>query len=122
MGSGCSDCDSSYVLTDGAGEKPLKTKAMVCNPGFILGKWGELSYKRQATGEGETFRERNKTRVSCTACGVTVVAYCLNPHMARSHGICVHQTRGVDGVGGGPATYVVYLPRLLQEVKCPTPG
>ena len=32
-------------------EKNLKkTKAMVCTPGFIWGKWGELAYKRKMTG------------------------------------------------------------------------
>ena len=40
-----------------------KNKAMVCTPGIIWGKWGELAYKRQVTGDGETFRERKKTRV-----------------------------------------------------------
>ena len=83
-------------------EKNLeKAKAMVCTPGFIWGKWGELAYKRKATGGRETFRERKKTRVSQTVCGVTVVASYLNTHMSRSHGICVPQTRGVDEVGGG---------------------
>ena len=28
---------------------------------------------------------------------------------------------GVKKVGGGPTTYVVYFPRVLQEVKCPVP-
>ena len=51
-----------------------KTKAMVCTQGFIWGKWGDLAYKRRATGEGETFRERKKTRVSYTTCSVTVEA------------------------------------------------
>ena len=27
-----------------------KTKAMVCNPGFIWRKWGELAYNRRETG------------------------------------------------------------------------
>ena len=40
-----------------------KTKAIVCTPGFIWEKWGELAYKRRATGEGETFRGRKKTKV-----------------------------------------------------------
>ena len=51
-----------------------KTKAMVCTPRFIWGKWGELAYKICATGEGEIFREQKKTRVSCATCGVTVAA------------------------------------------------
>ena len=122
MGAGIPDCDGSYVSTDGAGYKPRKTKATVCTPRLMWGKWGELAYKRQATGESETFRERNKTRASCSMCGVTVAASYLKTHMARSHGICIHQTRGVDGVGGGPTTYVVPSPKVLQEVRCPVPG
>ena len=52
-----------------------KNKAMVCTPGFIWGKWGELVYLRRETGEGETFGERKNTRVSCTDCGVIVAAF-----------------------------------------------
>ena len=40
------------------------TKAMVCTPRFIWGKWGETVYKRQATGKGATFRDRKRMRVS----------------------------------------------------------
>ena len=94
MGAGIPDCDGSYVSTDGAGYKPRKTKAMVCTPEFIWGKWEEWAYKRQTTGESATFRERMKTRVSFTMCGVTVAASYLKAHMTRSHGICVSQTRG----------------------------
>ena len=60
--------------------------------------------------------------MSCIVCGVTVAASYVKTHMSRSHGICVHHTRGVDEVGGGPSTYLVSFPRLLQEVKCPVPG
>ena len=42
--------------------------------------------------------------------------------MPRIHGICVPQTRGVNGVGVGPSTYVVSFPRVLKEVKCLVPG
>ena len=27
-----------------------KTKDLVCNPGYIWGKWSEAAYKRRATG------------------------------------------------------------------------
>ena len=99
-----------------------KTKAMMCTPGFIWGEWEEWDYKRQALVEGSTFRERKKTRVICSMCGVTVTAPYLKYHMARSCGICVPQTRGVDEVVGGPTTYVVSLPKVIQEVRCPVPG
>ena len=42
-----------------------KTKEMVCTLGFVWGKQGIVVYKRRETGEGATFREHNKTRVSC---------------------------------------------------------
>ena len=99
-----------------------KTKAMVCTPRFIWGKRGELAYKRQTTGEGATLRERKKTRVCFNVCGVTVVESYLQTHMAQIHGICVPQMRGFDEVGGGPTTYVLPFPRVLQELKCPLPG
>ena len=55
-------------------------------------------------------------------CGVTVAASDLKAHMARSHGICVHHTRGYDEVRGRPTTYMMSLPKVLQEVRCPVPG
>ena len=73
-------------------------------------------------GEGATFIERNKARMSCATYIVTVAASYLKSHMTRSHGICAHLNREVDEVGGGLTTYVVSLPKVLQEVVCPVPG
>ena len=95
---------------------------MVCMPGFIWEMWIKEAYKRRLTGEGEMFRERKRTRVSCTECGVTVVSSSLKQHMAWLHGICVPQTRGVNEVGGGPTIFVVSFPRVLKSVKCPVLG
>ena len=75
-----------------------------------------MAYKQWAMGEGATFRERKKTRVSCTVYSVTVTESYLKIHMAIIHGICVSQTRGADKVGGGLSTYVLSLTRVLQEV------
>ena len=71
-----------------------KTKAMVCTPKFIWEKWGETAYKQRATGEGETFRERKKTRMNFTKYGVTVVASYLKTHMAQIHVICTPPDKG----------------------------
>ena len=60
-----------------------KTKALVCTPGYIWGKWSDESYTRIATREGETFRERKRARVSCKVCGVTVAALSLKGKMVR---------------------------------------
>ena len=40
----------------GLDTKLERTKVVVCNPGFIWGKWGEQSYKQRAMGEGAKFR------------------------------------------------------------------
>ena len=106
----------------GLGAKLYRTKVMMCTPGFIWEMVGGMAYKIQATGEGATFRERKKESLSCATCGVTVAASYLKAHMARSHCICVPQTRGVDEVGRGPTKYVVSFPKVLQEVRCPVPG
>ena len=87
-----------------------KTNEMVCMPGFSCEKWGETAHNQQATVEGDTFWKRKKARVSCTECGVRVVISYIKTHMARIHGICVPQMRGVDKVGGGPNMYLVSPP------------
>ena len=64
-----------------------KTKAMVCNPGFIWGQHGILEYKRRARGEVSTFRQWKKTRVSCKECGEAMELYSIHQHLKRTHGI-----------------------------------
>ena len=81
-----------------------------------------MVYKRQATGERETFRERNKTRMRCATCSVTVEASYIKAHIGSIDGICIPKTRGVDEVGGGLTTYVVSFPKFPEEVRYPVPG
>ena len=42
--------------------------------------------------------------------------------MVQIHTICVPYMVKVNGVGGCPTTYIVSLPRVLQEVKCSVLG
>ena len=98
------------------------TKAVVCTPCFIWGKWGGQAYKRRVVGEGATFQESKRLRVSCTKYGVAVSQYSLKQHMKILHGICVTLTRGFGNKGEGTTTYVVPLLRVLQSVRCPVPG
>ena len=51
----------------------VKTKTMVCTPGFVWGQQGAALYKRRATGEGDMFREQKKTKVRCEECGREMV-------------------------------------------------
>ena len=39
-------------------------------PAFVEGQQVVEAYKQIVTGEGPTFRERKRTRVSCEECGV----------------------------------------------------
>ena len=93
------------------------TKYIVCTYVFVWGNWSEEAYKLRSTGEGSMFREGKRIRLSCTECGMNVAALSLKKHMARLHGICVPQTRGVNKVGGLLTTYVVSLPSVLKLVK-----
>ena len=76
-----------------------------------------MAYKRRATGEGTTFRERKITRVICMECEGTMAASFFHHHIEISYGIVLTQTRGVDVGGGGLETYVVFFPRILKSVK-----
>ena len=58
-----------------------KTKSLVCTPGSIWGKRSKEAYKRRVTGEGETFRERKRSRVSCADCGATIASLSLKGHI-----------------------------------------
>ena len=96
-----------------------KTKLMVFVPGLIWGQIGKEEYKQRSTGEGATFHDRRRTRVSCSACGAAVAASSLRHHMEISDGVIPQQTRVLDVGMGVPTTYVVSFPRILKLVECP---
>ena len=99
-----------------------KTKAMICTPGFIWGQQGAESYKRKATREGPTFRERKITRVICKDCGEKMSASYLRHHMERAHGRVLPQVRSVDVGGGGLEIYKVSFTWILKSADSPVEG
>ena len=94
-----------------------KTKVIICNLGFISSKQGVALYKLKATGEGGTFREQKKTRVSCEECGTAIKALLLRHCMDIFYGIVISYTQGLDIGGVVPETYVVSFPRVLKLVE-----
>ena len=82
-----------------------KTKSMVCTTGFIWGILSDTTYKQRATGEGDYFRERKRTWVSCTECGVMIAALLLKAHMERQHGLISPQMWAVDE-GWGRSSHI----------------
>ena len=95
---------------------------VVFTPIFIWVHIREVTHKRRSTGEGATFRERKRTRSSCSECGATMLASSKRHHMDQSHGVSPTQTRGVDVGGRGATTYVGSFPRILKLVESPVPG
>ena len=75
----------SMLLRVGIETNLEKTKSLVCTPGYIWGKWSKAVYKHRANEAGATFRDRKRDRVSCSACGVTVVALYLKGHIERQN-------------------------------------
>ena len=53
-------------------------------------------------GEGATFREQKKTRVSCEECGTAMEVFSLSHQTDRAHEIFMTQTQGVDFGRGVP--------------------
>ena len=90
------------------------TKAVICTTGFIWGQQGAEAYKLRATGEGPTFRERNKTRLSCEECVETMAASSLRHHIDRAHVRVLPQVRGVDVGVVGLEVYKVSFIRILK--------
>ena len=84
-----------------------KTKAIICTPGFTLSQKDEVAYKHMDTGEGSTFRYRNKTRASCEYCRATMVVLLLRKITERTHGNIMTHTSRVYVGGGRVDIYVV---------------
>ena len=95
---------------------------MVCPTGFVWVQQGVELYKRRATGEGPTFLEIKRTRVSCKECRGAMTESSLRYHIERLHGIVLSHIREVEFRGRGPDTYKVLLPRILNSVECPVGG
>ena len=65
-------------------------------------------------GEGATFWDHKKIRVSCKEYGEAMSAPSLSHHMDIAHWIVLTQTQGVYVGGGGPETYLVFFLRVMK--------
>ena len=62
-----------------------KTVSMVCRPCPEAGNQSEAVYGRKMTGEGPTYRERQKERVKCGECGKEMAVGSLASHWMTQH-------------------------------------
>ena len=63
-----------------------KTVSMVCRQCQAAGTQSVAAYGRKMTGEGPTYRERQKERVECGECGKKMEAGSLASHRMTQHG------------------------------------
>ena len=63
-----------------------KTVVMVCRPCRGWGTQSEVVYRRRMTGEGPSYRERQKGRVQCNECGEEMTIGSILGHMRAQHG------------------------------------
>ena len=57
-----------------------KTVSMTCRPCSTTGNRSEEAYVGLMTGEGPTFKERKRERITCGDCGKEMVAGSLDSH------------------------------------------
>jgi hypothetical protein len=81
------------------------------------------AYKRRMTGEGDTYRQRKRRRVSCPECQKDLSASSIQQHLRTQHGQDPPTFELPDNILDAhvPHTYVISFPRVLPHKPCPVP-
>ena len=100
-----------------------KTKVMIAVPRRLMGRELDSVHKRRIQG-GDSHRERQRRRVECSECGLSLSAGSLTAHMRTRHGI---YTTGERQDAEPPHrvmahTWDVHFPKGGGRVACPYPG
>ena len=102
-----------------------KKVRMKCRPCSAAGKKSEEAYGRNMTGEGPTYRERQKERVECGDCGKEMTAGSLASHRMTQHGKAKASkwSWNESATGGGETrTYRVEFLTKGEARGCPVEG
>jgi len=100
-----------------------KSVVMSCHPGFIHTGISTEAYNRRVTGEGPTFRDRQRAHVTCPDCGIRITRASLLRHLQSQH------QRNPDTFAPPlpdflpthvPRHYRVDWPRIETHKPCPT--
>ena len=88
-----------------------RTVSMVCRPCQAEGTQSEAAYGQNMTGEGPTYRERQRERVECGECGKEMAAGSLASHSMTHHGQAIEEqwSGEASATGGDPQTYRLAL-------------
>ena len=100
-----------------------KTISMACQPCRAgSGNRTAEGYRRQITGEGNSFWERQRERVTCGGCGAELAAGSLSSHLMTRHGKAAPRRHLWDPqTTGGPRTYQMSFPKGSRR-QCPVGG
>ena len=101
-----------------------KTVSMVCRPCQVAGNQSEEAYGRKMTGEGPTYRERQKERFKCRECGKEMAEGSLASHRMTQHGQAKEERWSWEAsdTGGNPQTYQVAFSTKGGLRSCPVEG
>ena len=101
-----------------------KIVGMVFRPFQAAGNQLEVAYVGRITGEGPTYREKLKGRVSCRECGYMMSAGSLASHLMTQHGR-VTETRRIWrtlSAGAGTRKFRMAFPAKGGLWSCPVEG
>ena len=101
-----------------------KTISMACHPCRAgSGNRTTEGYRRRITGDGSSFRERQRERVACGECGAELAAGSLSSHMMARHGKAApRQHLWAPQTTGGPRVYKINFPTKGGRRQCPVEG
>ena len=103
-----------------------KTVRMTCRPCPAAGNYLEVAYGRKMTGEGPTYRERQKERVECGDCRKGMAAGSLEAHCMIHYRKAKEDkwswTDAATGGGGEPHTYRIEFLTKGGTRECPVEG
>ena len=109
----------------GLSTNAAKTKMMTCYPGSITTRLSPQAYTRRMTGQGNTFRQRQRLRVTCPvdSCRKELNQGSMKTHLRRVHGL--EDDSWQDDLTTPPPpsrAYRLSFPRTTTFRSCPVPG
>ena len=98
-----------------------KTVSMVRRQYQAAGTQLEAAYGRKMTGEGPTYRERQKEQVECGECGKEMVVGSLASHRMTQHGQAKEERWSLEALatGGDPQMYRLAFPTKVWPKSFP---
>ena len=101
-----------------------KTVSMVCHPCQAAGNLSEAAYRRRVAGEGLTYRERLKGRISCMECKEMMVEGSLASHRTTQHRRVAETGRSwrTLAAGAGPRKFLMEFPAKGGPWSCLVEG